>query len=273
MEKHKLDSLIKKAINESNDFYDSDAEFAKERIWNKVKTQKKVIPLFYRLLLVASILLLIFLSVTTFSNLQYKSSIEKLVETNNQLKLDKENLQSNKNLSLSSATEKIDTVYIEKKTSELKPIVTTKYITDTIYLKQIVYVEKNSDSKLNSSTEIASSSNSESKTNAIDTLTVRTITNSNFTDKEKEENSLIAEAMPNSNSESGLNKNITKSNTLESNKNLADENVESSFQKEILIKSNEAVKKKKSKRFKIKFGGSNSKLEKEAFSLSTKISN
>ena len=63
MENHKLDSLIKNAINESDNFYDSEAISAKKRIWNHIRPQKQVKPLSLSLLAAASILLLIGLSV------------------------------------------------------------------------------------------------------------------------------------------------------------------------------------------------------------------
>ena len=268
MEKHKLDSLLKNAINESNDFYDSDAELAKERIWNKIKPQKKVIPLFYRLLAVASILLLILLSVSTYSNLHYKSSIKELVETNKQLKLDKNNLLSKNETSLIIAKSKKDTVYIEKKSSNTEPVVTTKYITDTVYLKEIVYIEKKKDSTLNSSKVIASDSNAESNTNSNSSQKNVKVKNSNDEPSEKDKSNLIAEVLPKSNSESNLVENITETNALKSDSNSEDEN---SFQKDIIIKSDDVKKDKKSRKFRIQFGGSRSKIGEETLALQTAI--
>ena len=66
MEKNKLDSLIKNALNESDNFYDSEAINAKERIWNHIQPQKQVKPLFHWLPAAASILLFVGLSVVTF---------------------------------------------------------------------------------------------------------------------------------------------------------------------------------------------------------------
>ena len=50
MEIHKIDSIIEDALNDSENFYDSDATDAKQRIWNKVQPKKKSRPIFLLLL-------------------------------------------------------------------------------------------------------------------------------------------------------------------------------------------------------------------------------
>jgi len=255
MEKHKLDALIKKAINESEDFYDSDAELSKARVWDKVKTkpQKKVIPLFYRILSAASIILLIFLSVLSYSNLKYKSSVERLVETNDQLKTENRNLQLIKNLSLSLASQKADTVFVETIKSETSSFVNTKYIKDTVYIKQIVYVEKETDSLLKSSIANGQSSNSESgkdykNTNAADVLT-----------------NMIPEGK--------LIGNASELAEFDSNLKDVNKNLKLIFQKNIIIKSEEVIKTKDNKRLRIQFGGKNSKSKEKVIALSSIFSN
>ena len=118
MEKHKLDSLIKKALNESDNFYDSEAISAKNRIWNHIHPQKQVKPLFIRLLAAASILLLIGLSVVSFSNMRYKSTINKLVESNtllkNDLLLNNQKLLTKEETAVTSNRHSVDTIYVEK---------------------------------------------------------------------------------------------------------------------------------------------------------------
>ena len=167
MEKHKIDSLIKNAINESDNFYDSEAVNAKERIWNQIQPQKQVKQLFPWLLAAASILLFVGLSVVTFYNIKYKATINTLVESNtllkNNLLLNKQNLLANKEVIGASERQITDTIYIEKKVIEYKPLVTTKHITDTVYVKQIVYVEKEQDASLIAVNENASSSDSGTK--------------------------------------------------------------------------------------------------------------
>jgi hypothetical protein len=253
MEKHKLDSLIKNKIKESNDFYDSDAQLAKERIWSQVKPEKKVIPLFYRLLAVASILLLLGLSVMTFYNVQYKSTIDKLVESNTQLKLNKQNFQTKNETVATPSVQVTDTVYVEKTIVEIKPVITTKYITDTVYLKQIVYADKSQNGNLEIANEIESNSNSIDGINENSDQTEEVVSNSN------------TEHMTNENSNS-------QTEDIVSVLNIQDKtNEDDSFQKDIIIKSDEVNKNKKSRKFKIKFGGNRSKIGKETLALQTKI--
>jgi hypothetical protein len=147
METHKIDSIIKKVIRESENFYDSEATNAKERIWHHVqlKKQNQAKPLVFRLLVAASILLFIGLSILTISNIKNRNTINTLVELNSALREETAiiNRKSLLNEPLAANNAKIhDTIYIEKKVVEYRPIVTTKQITDTVYIQQIVYVEK-----------------------------------------------------------------------------------------------------------------------------------
>lgn len=255
MEKHKLDSLIKKAINESIDFYDSDAELSKARIWDKVKTkpQKQAIPLFYRILSAASIILLIFLSVLSYSNLKLKSSVEKLAETNDQLKAENQNLESIKDLNLSLASQRTDTVYVEKNKSTTKSFVTTKYIKDTVYLKQIVYIEKETDSLLNSSIAIGKSSDSESG--------------------KDNRNRSATEVLSNRILKGELIDNASEITDFSTSLNDANENLKLSFQKNIIIKTEEIKKNQDTKKLRIQFGRKNSKSKEEVIALSSSFSN
>lgn len=249
MEKQNLDALFKKAIDESANFYDDKARPAKERVWNQVKTKKKAIPLFYRMLAVASVLLLIFLSVSTYSNLQYKSTIDKLVETNKQLKADQQNYQNIDQSRLAALKQSIDTVFVEKKTAKAEPIVQTKFITDTIYIKEIVYIEKEKSIKPGFESEIVSNYNNDLNNDAAKPDQIASIPNdeTNVIEKTALENSLV-------------------SNTIE-------ESGDSHFQKNIIIESDNSMQKKKNRKFKIRFGRSNAKIGSEILALSTKISN
>jgi hypothetical protein len=147
METHKIDSTIKKAIIESENHYDSEANIAKTRIWNhiQIQKQKQSKPPLLRLLVAASILLFISLSIITISNIRNRNTINTLVELN--CKLKNEAIIRNKNTlkqeSIIATNVSIhDTIIIEKKVIEYKPLVTTKQITDTVYIQQIVYVQK-----------------------------------------------------------------------------------------------------------------------------------
>lgn len=248
MKKHNIDSIIKNAVEESKDFYDSEALEAKERIWNAVRPRKKVIPLFYRLAAVASILLLLFLSIATYSTLKYKSKVNQLVKTNTQLKLDKQSLAKKNETNSASNQQKPDTVFIEKKITQLKPIVTTEKLIDTVFIKQIVYVEK----------KVNSTKNSSNKSIAYST---------NKTDKN---NGFLDEVAATPNSEVEISQNIPKSDIV-SNSSSAIETSENDIQKVVIIKNEKALKKRKSKKFKIKFGGTRSKIGKETLALRTEI--
>lgn len=165
MEKHKIDSLVKKALNESDNFYDSEATKAQNRIWNQIHLQKQEKPLYIRFLAAASILLFIGLSTVTFYNMKHKSAINELVESNVLLKKDlliyKQNLLAKKETMAASYEPVTDTIYIEKKIPQ-KPLVTTQYVTDTVYIKQIIYVEKEPDAGLIAVNETSSSLDSSS---------------------------------------------------------------------------------------------------------------
>ena len=145
MEEHKIDSLLKKVLNESENFYDAEALKAENRVWNQIHPQKQEKPLFIRFLAAASILLFIGLSAVTFYNMKHRSVINELVESNVLLKKDlmiyKQNLLTKKETMAASYKPPTDTIYIEKKVFQ-KPQITTQHITDTVYIKQIIYVEK-----------------------------------------------------------------------------------------------------------------------------------
>ena len=213
MEKHNIDSLIKNAINEADNFYDSEAINAKERIWNHIHHKKQVKPMVPWLLAAASILLFVGLSVLTFYNIKYKATINSLVESNtllkNDLSISKENLLTKKETMATDYMQIIDTIYIEKKIVEYKPVVATKHITDTVYIKQIVYVEKEPDANLITANENSSSADSSSKT------------------------------------------------------------IENNYESDIIISSNEAIEKKKSKKIRIKFGGNRSQTKEGTLAFRT----
>lgn len=165
METHKIDSIIKKAINESENHYDSEANIAKERIWNHIQLQKQnqSKQSLLRFLAAASILLFIGLSIITISNIRNRNTINTLVELN--FKLKNEALISNKNnlrqeSIIASNVNIHDTIFIEKKVIKYTPLITAKQITDTVYIQQIVYVEKEHEPALVISNENNSSKDS-----------------------------------------------------------------------------------------------------------------
>jgi hypothetical protein len=147
METHKIDSVIKKAINESENYYDSEANIAKERIWNHIQLQKQnqSKPALLRLFVAASILLFISLSIVTISNIRNRGTLNTLVELNSKLENEAKirNRNTLKRETIAASHLNIpDTIFIEKKVIQYKPIITTKQITDTVYIQQLVYIEK-----------------------------------------------------------------------------------------------------------------------------------
>ncbi|PLX21410.1 MAG: hypothetical protein C0599_07990 [Salinivirgaceae bacterium] len=146
METNKLDSFFKKAITESENYYDSKADDAKENIWNHIQLQSQSKSKIYllRLLVAASIVLFIGLSILTILNIQNRNTINTLAELNRKLKNEvEENLNNNlKNESIAANTIIHDTLVVEKKIVEYHPVIKTERITDTVYVEQIVYVEK-----------------------------------------------------------------------------------------------------------------------------------
>ena len=147
METHKIDSIIKKAVVESENHYDSKANNAKDRIWNQIQLQKQnqSKPVLLRLLVAASVLLFISLSIVTMSNIRNRNTINTLAELNRKLKnetiIKAQNAIKNKP-AIATNVNIHDTIIIEKKIIKYKPLVTTKHIIDTVYIQQIVYVEK-----------------------------------------------------------------------------------------------------------------------------------
>jgi hypothetical protein len=148
METHNIDSIIRKTIQESNDFYDAEANDAKEKIWNHIQMQqqKPKQPILNRLMLAACLLLFIGISVLLISNMQARKKIMALTEINSSLKNEADANRKNKfnkNEPIITANKvSHDTLYIEKKIIVPVPLITTKKYTDTVYIKQIVYVEK-----------------------------------------------------------------------------------------------------------------------------------
>lgn len=145
METHNIDSAIRKAIHEAEDYYDVEANMAKNKIWNSLQIEKQNKPklIFFRLLAAACILLLIGITITTIILINDRTKIDTLVELNKSLKLETDknslNLQQSERKANASLT---DTIFIREKIVVSKPLVTTQVITDTVYIQQIVYVEK-----------------------------------------------------------------------------------------------------------------------------------
>jgi transcriptional regulator of met regulon len=147
METHNIDSIIKKVIDESVNYYAPEADLAKERIWKKVQFQKRgnISLVLLRLLVAACILLFLSTSVISISYFRTKKSIKTLAQLNctlinNAKAHDKIALEMNESV-YTPYFKSNDTIYIEKKVTVSKPVIITKQVTDTVYVRQIVYVK------------------------------------------------------------------------------------------------------------------------------------
>jgi hypothetical protein len=154
METHNIDSIIKKAIDDSGNFYDHEANKAKERIWKQVQFKKQNPPrlILLRSLVAACILLFVSTSVIYISFIRTKETIKTLVELNSTLMNNSTaNVQNSKPVKeplTATNYNSPDTIFIEKKAIVTNPIIITKHIIDTVYIRQIVYVEKEMTSEL-----------------------------------------------------------------------------------------------------------------------------
>lgn len=148
METNNIDSFFKKSVNESENYYKDEANLAKERIWSQAqpKKKRKVLPLFFRLLAAACILLFISTTVLFISNLKTQKKVNALVEVNTELNEKvAENAKNTLIKNESSTAVNIaspDTVFIEKMVYVTNTVVQKEQVTDTVYIQQIVYVEK-----------------------------------------------------------------------------------------------------------------------------------
>ena len=148
METKKIDSLFRKSVNESQDYFETEADDAKSRIWSQVqqKNKKKAMPMLYRLLVAACILFFISTSVLMVSHLQTQKKIEALVVSNANLKskvaTNSQSISIKKASPIAENSNVTDTVYVEKKVTVTKSIIEKQRITDTVYIKQMVYATK-----------------------------------------------------------------------------------------------------------------------------------
>jgi hypothetical protein len=169
MKTSNIDSIFKKTVNDSVNYYDTEANKAKESIWQQVKTKKKnpIRPLLLRTLAAACFLLIICTTILSISYFQTKNSIQTLIETNNTLKQNFNNTLAS-NTPVQTNIHLTDTIYKVKKVIVTKPIITKVNIIDTVFVKQIVYVEKEQVPELitvNKSNIVADSSFQKSENN------------------------------------------------------------------------------------------------------------
>jgi len=140
---HNIDSEIKKVIDESADFYDSDSDQSKGRIWQQVQLQqqKSDKPIWIRILAAACILLFISTSVIAILNRQAEQKIASLVELNSSLQHQIQKASILQQPSETNTGTVADTVYVEKTIPVYKAVIKTERITDTVYIERKVYIE------------------------------------------------------------------------------------------------------------------------------------
>jgi hypothetical protein len=177
METHNIDSIIKKVIDGSMNFYDMEANKAKERIWKQVKFQQQKHPrlILLRFLVAACILLFISTSIISIAYIKTNKSIKTLAELNSALKnnstVNDQNTLNIKEPVTASNIKSTDTIYIERKVIVSKPVNIIKYVIDTVYISKIAYVKKEQTQKLFTGNEnnITIDSNFQTHTNNYET--------------------------------------------------------------------------------------------------------
>ena len=143
METNNIDSLIKKVIDESSDFYTQQANAAKNSIWQQVQTPaKKRSGLFLiyslaaacvTLLILSSILGLSLINSKKSSDSINKNTFSCLVADYSKRKVFDDDSMNN-NMAVS-----VDTIYILKTQIVYQPVEVLSYNIDTVYIPQIIY--------------------------------------------------------------------------------------------------------------------------------------
>ena len=177
METHDIDSIVRKVIEESDNFYHIEANRAKERIWKQVRFRKQNYPrlVLLRSLVAACILLFICMSFMSIAYIMTNKSIKTLTELRNARNHnDSENYQNSLVIEkplTATIIKSADTVYIDKRVIVSRPVVITKLVVDTVYVSKIVYVGKEQSQKLLTATEnsITKSPGYRPKTNNYET--------------------------------------------------------------------------------------------------------
>jgi hypothetical protein len=191
METHNIDSMVKKVVDESMNFYDLEANKAKERIWDQVKLQRQNPPrlILVRSLVAACILFFISTSIISIAYIKTNKSIKTLAELNSALKnnatVNDQNTFNIKEPVIASNIKSTDTIYIERKVIVLKPVNITKHVIDTVYISKIIYVEKEQAQILLTDNENLITTNSNNQTHTNNYATSILISNNELIKKEK----------------------------------------------------------------------------------------
>jgi hypothetical protein len=163
METNNIDSIFRKAVEQSPDFYEAEAERSKEKIWKQLQSNRKVIamPLLIRSLVAACVLLILCTTAISVSLIKAKKTIQTLAEANNSLKNDLE-VHGKTTVALQTPVQQAsvqttDTLYIEKEVIVYQQVVEKERVVDTVFVEQLLYVGQ----RQNPETAVAAKSNAE----------------------------------------------------------------------------------------------------------------
>ncbi len=139
MDKQSIDSDIRKLLEESVDYYDAQANEAKDRIWGEIQKsgQKNQPALLVRILAIACTLLI--LISTGLSVLYFRSNRIVLAMKEHNAQMNNYNIKLLEK-QLSDEQKRTDTIVITQKEYIDKPVFITEKVVDTIYMKETVYV-------------------------------------------------------------------------------------------------------------------------------------
>jgi hypothetical protein len=148
MEPNNIDSAFRKAVNESAGPYEFEADQSKGRIWQQIQSGKsnRALPVLFRLLLAACILLFFCSTVLSILLFREKKSVHMLAEANRIVKtessLPSQKIQTEKVTVANAQAPASDTVYIKRNVIIYQPLITTEKQVDTVYIRQVVFKER-----------------------------------------------------------------------------------------------------------------------------------
>jgi hypothetical protein len=146
METNNIDSLFRKTVEESAEYYEFEAEQSKGSIWQQIKPGNNIpaLPVLFRFLLAACVLLLFCSTYLAILLSREKNNVRMLAEayriSGTESFHQRPHLQTEKVMVAHANVS--DTVYIKRDVIVYQPVITTEKQTDTIYIRQVVYPEK-----------------------------------------------------------------------------------------------------------------------------------
>ena len=138
----KIDSIVRKVIEESKDYYNDEAAKVKGKIWEHIQSKKQDRPnrVLVHSLLAACIVLLLTTVFLSFTLVRSKNSEKILIALNNNLS---DKLAVNNKITINKRNKSNpikenpnDTVYLVKKEIIYQPVERISRITDTVYVQK-----------------------------------------------------------------------------------------------------------------------------------------